>query len=149
MRYRVSHRTTYSYDDDVSSSFGLAHCRPRELPWQQVASRPVSIDPVPSDITDDTDCYGNIVSYFHVTEPHMRLTIDALSEVTVVPTEYDADALLEAVGARASDPESRHLARSMGGDGVRAGVARRRGTWTRHGSTPRHPSRRAARSARP
>ena len=95
MRYRVSHTTTYSYDDDVSSSFGLAHCRPRELPWQHVASRTVSIDPLPSDITDDTDCYGNVVSYFHVTEPHMRLTIDALSDVTVVPTEYDADALLE------------------------------------------------------
>ena len=60
-----------------------------------MASRTVSIDPLPSDITDDTDCYGNVVSYFHVTEPHMRLTIDALSEVTVVPTEYDADALLE------------------------------------------------------
>ena len=95
MKYRVSHRTTYSYDDDVSSSFGIAHCRPRELPWQQVTSREISIDPVPSDLTDDVDCYGNVVSYFHVTEPHVRLTVDALSEVDVVPTEYDPDALLE------------------------------------------------------
>ncbi len=81
MRYRVTHRTTYSYDDDVTGSFGIAHCRPRELPWQQVASREISIDPAPSDLTDDTDYYGNVVSYFHVTEPHMRLTIDAVSEV--------------------------------------------------------------------
>jgi transglutaminase-like putative cysteine protease len=94
VKYRVSHRTTYSYDDDVSSSFGIAHCRPRELPWQQVTSREISIDPVPSDLTDDVDCYGNVVSYFHVTEPHVRLTVDALSEVDVVPTEYDPDALL-------------------------------------------------------
>lgn len=95
MRYRVSHRTTYTYDDDVSSSFGIAHCRPRELPWQQVAFRTVTIDPAPGDVSDDVDCYGNVVSYFHVTEPHLQLTIDALSEVTVEPTAYDADALAE------------------------------------------------------
>jgi transglutaminase-like putative cysteine protease len=93
VKYRVTHRTTYSYDDDVSSSFGLAHLRPRELPWQQVAERMVSIDPVPGDITDDVDCYGNVVSYFHVSEPHVRLTIDASSEVSVVPTVYEDDAL--------------------------------------------------------
>ena len=95
VRYRVSHRTTYSYDDDVSRQLRHRPLRPRELPWQQVASRTVSIDPAPGDITDDIDCYGNVVSYFQVTEPHVRLTIDALSEVAVVPTEYDADALLE------------------------------------------------------
>jgi len=95
MRYRVAHTTTYSYDDDVSSSFGLAHLRPRELPWQHVASRGVSIDPAPGDISHDVDRYGNVVSYFHVTEPHTRLTIDALSDVTVEPPEYDADALAQ------------------------------------------------------
>jgi transglutaminase-like putative cysteine protease len=95
MRYRVSHRTTYSYDDDVSSSFGLAHCRPRDLPWQEVASRSVTIDPLPGDLTDDVDHYGNIVSYFHVTDPHVQLTIDAVSEVTVLPTVYDDDALAQ------------------------------------------------------
>ena len=94
MKYRVTHRTTYAYDDDVESSYGLAHLRPRELPWQEVSTRGVSIEPTPGDLSDDTDCYGNVVSYFHVSEPHTRLTIDATSEVSVVPTRYDADALL-------------------------------------------------------
>ncbi|GAA3215505.1 transglutaminase family protein [Microbacterium terregens] len=93
MRYRVTHRTTYAYDEDVASSFGLAHLRPRELPWQQVAARTVVIDPVPGDITEDIDCYGNVVSYFHVSQPHTQLTIDATSEVTVLPTVYDTEAL--------------------------------------------------------
>ncbi|MCR2810882.1 MULTISPECIES: transglutaminase family protein [unclassified Microbacterium] len=93
MKYRVTHRTTYTYDDDVASSFGLAHLRPRELAWQQVTGRSVAIDPMPGDITDDVDCYGNVVSYFHVSAPHTRLTIDATSEVTVQPTDYDAVAL--------------------------------------------------------
>jgi len=95
VKYRVSHRTTYSYDDDVSSSFGLVHCRPRELPWQQVTSREVTIDPVPGDISEDIDYYGNVVSYFHVDEPHLRLIIDASSEVAVVATEYEDEALVQ------------------------------------------------------
>ena len=32
MRYRVSHRTVYSYDEPVTDSFGLAYLTPRELP---------------------------------------------------------------------------------------------------------------------
>ena len=95
MRYRVSHRTVYSYDDDVTSSFGLARCRPRELPWQRVTGRELSIDPTPGDLADDTDSYGNLVSYFHVTEPHLQLVIDATSDVDVEPTVYDDDALAE------------------------------------------------------
>jgi transglutaminase-like putative cysteine protease len=95
MRYRVAHTTTYSYDDDVSSSYGLAHLRPRELPWQHVSSRGVSIDPVPGDLSHDIDGYGNVVSYFHVTEPHTRLIIDALSDVTVEVPDYDAGALAQ------------------------------------------------------
>ena len=93
MRYRVSHRTTYSYDDDVSSSFGLARCRPRALPWQQVTRPVLSIAPLPGDVADDVDLYGNTVTYFHVTEPHLQLVIDAVSEVSVVPTIYDTEAL--------------------------------------------------------
>ena len=58
---------------DVRDSLGLAHLSPRELPWQQVASHSVTVDPPPVDLTDDTDCYGNAVTYFHVTEPHLRL----------------------------------------------------------------------------
>ena len=90
---------------------GRASCR-----WQHVAAPELSIDPVPGDFTDDTDCYGNIVTYFQVTEPHMRLTIDAVSEVEVVPTIYDEDALLGAVGARAP----------AGEPGISRGAGRRR-----------------------
>ncbi|WP_246159850.1 transglutaminase family protein [Microbacterium rhizomatis] len=91
----MAHRTEYSYDDDVRDSLGLAHGVPRPLPWQQVAWHRVTVDPAPGDLTEDLDGYGNVVSYFHVTEPHRRLTIEAQSEVTVVAPEYDAAALAE------------------------------------------------------
>ncbi|MDQ1130582.1 transglutaminase family protein [Microbacterium sp. SORGH_AS_0888] len=95
MRYRVSHRTDYRYDADVSGSYGLAHLTPRTLPAQRASDHRVEIAPVPSATSRHTDGYGNVSTYFHVTEPHQRLTIDAVTEVEVVPPSYDATALAE------------------------------------------------------
>lgn len=80
-RYRVSHRTTYSYDEDVSDSLGIAYLVPRELPWQSVVSRDLSIEPIPLDRSEDVDYYGNTATYFQVTDPHQVLDILAVSEV--------------------------------------------------------------------
>jgi transglutaminase-like putative cysteine protease len=83
MRYRVRHLTTYSYDDEVSDSLGIAHLVPRALPWQQVTSYDVATDPAATDLSHDTDFYGNVATYFQVTEAHTRLVIEATSEVEV------------------------------------------------------------------
>lgn len=91
--YRVTHRTTYSYDEDVTDSLGIAHLVPRELPWQQVTATRVTVDPDPGDLSHDTDHYGNTVSYFQVTRDHRRLEVSAVSDVTVATPSYDAAAL--------------------------------------------------------
>jgi len=83
MRYRVRHLTTYSYDDEVTDSLGIAHLVPRDLPWQRVASYDVTTDPATSDLSHDIDYYGNVATYFQVTEAHARLVIDATSDVEV------------------------------------------------------------------
>ena len=83
MRYRVRHLTTYSYDEEVTDSLGIAHLVPRSLPWQRVASCDVATDPVPTDLRHDTDCYGNVATYFQVSQAHTRLVIEATSEVEV------------------------------------------------------------------
>lgn len=93
MRYRLSHRTEYLYDKPVRNSLGVHHLRPRELAWQSVGTHAVSIDPGPADHAPDIDYYGNSVTYFHVTEPHTRLVIDSLSDVTAERPVYDDDAL--------------------------------------------------------
>ena len=95
MRYRVSHTTTYSYDDDVTDSLGVAHLVPRELPWQQVSSYAVVVDPPPVDFSHDVDFYGNTATYFQVTRPHRSLVVDGVSEVSV-----EAPLLDEALLAR-------------------------------------------------
>lgn len=93
MRYVVSHRTAYTYSSNVKDSRGLYHLSPRSLPWQQVSDHLVAVSPGPVDLHRDTDCYGNAVTYFQVTQPHTELVIDASSEVTVVTPRYDDDAL--------------------------------------------------------
>lgn len=92
-RYRVTHVTTYTYDDDVTDSFGVAWVQPRQLPWQQVAGSALALDPAPSDMSTDIDFYGNRVTYFQVTEPHRTLQITATSEVEVLIAKHDLDAL--------------------------------------------------------
>lgn len=84
-RYRVAHRTTYSYSDEVSSSYGRAYLTPREFPGQRLISHDIHIDPVPSDRSIGADVYGNTTSYFHVTAEHRKLEVtgESLVEIAV------------------------------------------------------------------
>ena len=74
-RYRVEHRTTYTYDDDVTDSLGIGHLVPRTLPWQQVGDYTVAVEPEPGDLSRDEDYYGNTVTYFQVSTPHAELVV--------------------------------------------------------------------------
>ncbi|MGW5572596.1 transglutaminase family protein [Nocardia thailandica] len=82
-RYRVTHRTTYSYSDDVTSSYGRAYLTPRDHPGQRLLEHDIVIDPVPSDRSIGTDVYGNTTSYFHVTAEHRTLEVTGESLVEV------------------------------------------------------------------
>ncbi|CAN5352395.1 transglutaminase family protein [soil metagenome] len=93
MRYAVRHTTTYTYDDKVSDSLGVAHLAPRVLPWQQVAAHSVTVTPTPVDTTEDVDFYGNRVTYFQVTEPHEQLVVEGLSDVEVLTPVHSDDVL--------------------------------------------------------
>jgi len=62
---------------------------PRELPWQHVGSTHLRVTPDPTDVSRDTDYYGNTVTYFQVTAPHTELEVTATSEVTVTTPAYD------------------------------------------------------------
>ncbi len=92
-RYRVRHRTTYTYDEPVSDSLGVCHLVPRALPWQQVTAYDVGVRPGPLDVHHDADYYGNLTTYFQVTEPHRELVVDAVSDVGVTVPVMDAEAL--------------------------------------------------------
>lgn len=93
MKYRVWHRTTYTYDDVVDDSYGIARLAPRELSWQHVAARELVVEPAPDDRSEDVDAAGNTTTYFQVGEGHRVLRLVATSEVEVQPPAYDAQAL--------------------------------------------------------
>ncbi|EHB50441.1 transglutaminase domain protein [Mycolicibacterium rhodesiae JS60] len=83
--YRITHRTEYSYSDVVTSSYGRGHLTPRDTTGQRCLSYELEIDPVPADRSTSRDVYGNISSYFHVTERHNALTVTSRSIVEVDP----------------------------------------------------------------
>lgn len=110
-RYRVVHSTEYVYEDDVTASYGQARLQPREMPHQSCRSTSVYVDPQPEDIADHTDHFGNVATYFHVLQPHTRLTVTASSVVDVtppvLPDGFDVQPW-EDVRAALTDPDTGH-----------------------------------------
>ena len=88
-RYRVSHRTEYRYSDVVTSSYGRGHLTPRDSARQRCIVFDLDIDPAPADRSTSRDGYGNISSYFHVTERHRVLSVVGASVVEVDPPPPD------------------------------------------------------------
>ena len=83
MTYRVTHRTEYRYQSDVTESYGELHLLPRDLPGQVCRESLVRIDPEPNDLRERCDFYGNRTVYFAVLEAHTLLTITAESVTDV------------------------------------------------------------------
>ena len=94
-RYRVWHRTAYTYSKPVQDSVGQFHLAPRDLPWQRVEASGVVVEPAPGHFDADIDYFGNASTYFHVTDPHAELTITASSDVVVDAPAYDGAALAQ------------------------------------------------------
>ena len=83
--YEITHRTMYTYSDDVTSSYGRGFLTPRDSARQRCVSHELMIDPEAADRSTSRDGYGNVSSYFHVTERHQALTITSHSVVEVDP----------------------------------------------------------------
>ncbi|MGV0852478.1 transglutaminase family protein [Mycolicibacterium phlei] len=83
--YRITHRTVYRYSDDVTSSYGRGFLTPRDSARQRCLSHELDISPAAADTSISRDGWGNISSYFHVTEPHRELSVTSRSVVEVDP----------------------------------------------------------------
>ena len=87
--YHIEHRTTYTYDSEVTGSYGQVHLRPRDLAWQTCMAHEISIDPEPADLFRHIDLYGNEQAYFHVVRAHTRLVVTSTSVVNVEVNDLD------------------------------------------------------------
>ena len=109
VRYAVTHRTEYGYDDAVTASYGFAFLLPRAIPGRQTATADVVIDPPPVDRREHLDVYGNRALYFSVLAEHDRLVVTATSLVDVAPPVLVADgpaweSVRDVLAARAPGP---------------------------------------------
>ncbi len=115
-RYRIVHKTIYTYEDPVTESHGAVVLHPRDTTTQVRHSGELVVSPAPSDQHDHLDIYGNRAAYFAVHEPHTELIVTASNEVSVdEPVLPDVSPAWERVVtevAATTDPDSR-LARQF------------------------------------
>jgi transglutaminase-like putative cysteine protease len=85
MTFRVTHHTSYRYDDNVSSSYGQMHLLPREIAGgvQVCRGTAVVIDPVPDDYRESRDFFGNRAAFFAFLSPYRTLSVTATTDVDV------------------------------------------------------------------
>ena len=83
MLYKISHRTTYKYAHPVSVGDHVACLRPRSRPHHQLLNNDLHIYPAHASLTERTDYFGNLQSFFTIYEPHKELVVEARSEVSV------------------------------------------------------------------
>ncbi len=87
--YQITHRTEYRYSAVVTNSYGRGHLTPRDNGRQRRISFDLDIDPSPADRATSRDAFGNISSYFQVTDRHHALTVVGTSVVEVDPPPAD------------------------------------------------------------
>jgi transglutaminase-like putative cysteine protease len=127
MRYRVTHTTTYSYEEAVSVSHNEARITPRRTAGQSPQRTQLVVDPMPAALFTDVDYFGNTLHSFSLEESHQKLTVTAVSDVDVEGVSAPAHDLtpawetvpellrrdrskpgLEAVGYTFASPLARH-----------------------------------------
>ncbi len=81
MRYRVNHRTEYTYSHPVKLCHNEARLQPRSTPYQRCEQSHISVEPAPTVSTEREDIFGNRVVYFAVEDEHQQLVVTSTSEI--------------------------------------------------------------------
>jgi transglutaminase-like putative cysteine protease len=81
--YRVTHRTSYRYEEPVEASYGQMHLLPRGGEGQTCRTTRVLIDPTPDDLRERVDFFGNRAAFYAIHSEHTRLTVTTTSDVAV------------------------------------------------------------------
>ncbi len=94
-RYQVIHKTSYTYDLPVTTSYGRGCLRPRASASQTLLEHSLTVDPLPQ-VTDETrDLFGNYTHYLEIHTDHEHLEVTKESVVDVEWPAVDLSALDE------------------------------------------------------
>jgi transglutaminase-like putative cysteine protease len=83
VNYRVSHVTTYHYEEAASVCHNELRLSPRAGSHQRPRRTQLRVDPAPSALVPQLDFFGNQVHFLTLQEPHRQLVITAKSDVEV------------------------------------------------------------------
>ncbi|PLX97797.1 MAG: transglutaminase [Desulfuromonas sp.] len=83
MKFRVTHTTEYDYTGQVSLCWNRAVLLPRDTATQKCLTSGLQIDPMPTDLHERTDFFGNRISHFAIQEPHGKLKVTAVSDLAI------------------------------------------------------------------
>ncbi|HTW26856.1 MAG TPA: transglutaminase family protein [Acetobacteraceae bacterium] len=104
MKYRVRHTTRYAYRRPVDLASHMLHLLPRPLPWQEVISDALAIEPAPGRRVDASDAFGNRTTWLFLDQPHLAFEVTSEAVVAVRcpdPPEDAATPPWEAIAASA------------------------------------------------
>ncbi|MDZ4290209.1 MAG: transglutaminase family protein [Prosthecobacter sp.] len=87
MRYKIIHRTTYTYESPVTVCHHLARLEPRTLPFQECPWHELTVRPEPVQRAERTDYFGNTSVYFEIQGAHQKLEVIARSLVQMKPAK--------------------------------------------------------------
>jgi transglutaminase-like putative cysteine protease len=83
MRYQVEHTTRYEYQGSVSLCHNQGHLLPRDTPHQVCLQSELQITPLPTDLIERCDAFGNRRVYFSVEQPHQQQQVTMLARVQI------------------------------------------------------------------
>jgi transglutaminase-like putative cysteine protease len=83
VRYRIRHRSEYSYTGAIDLSYHLLRLTPRKLPHQIVLQTSVTPDPIPATTSQGIDYFGNQLTFLTLAEPHEHFTVEMEATVEV------------------------------------------------------------------
>lgn len=83
MKYRIVHKTSYTYSEPTSLFQTEARLTPRTFKKQNCINSKFDITPLPVSLRKRIDFFGNTVQYFAIDSPHKNLSITVTSDVEI------------------------------------------------------------------
>ncbi|PZQ63903.1 MAG: transglutaminase [Phenylobacterium zucineum] len=110
MRYRLRHRTTYAYENEVGFARCVLRLTPRASASQTVLESAITVTPTPAIESEQTGPFGARVLTVTVDTPHTALVIEATARIDVhTPPAGDPEASPAWEAIRAAALESADL----------------------------------------
>ncbi|MFC4097376.1 transglutaminase family protein [Euzebyella saccharophila] len=81
MVFNVTHTTAYKYNAPVSYCHNIATLRPRDSQGQQLLDFKIDISPLPSEISERKDFFGNFITRFSIQTEHKELKVTTKSKI--------------------------------------------------------------------